>query len=213
DYRYFPEPDLPPLLLEEAFVEAVRRTLPELPRARAGRYQRELGLSAYDAGLLTADRGLAEFFDATLERTGKGAEAAKKVANWLNGEAARLANETGLAPRDWKLTPAKLAALLGLLEAGTVGGPGAKQVFEEVFRTGADPAEVVKRKGLAQVTDESAIEAAVDEVLAASPAEVARCRAGDKKLLGFFVGRVMKAMKGTGNPAVVNALLKKKLGG
>ena len=213
DYRYFPEPDLPPLLLDEAFVEAVRSTLPELPRARAARYQRELGLSAYDAGLLTADRGLADFFDAALERTGKGAEAAKKVANWLNGEAARLANETGLGPGDWKLTPAKLAALLGLLDAGTLGGPGAKQVFEEVFRTGADPAEVVERKGLAQVTDESAIEAAVDEALAASPAEVARYRAGDKKLLGFFVGRVMKAMKGTGNPAVVNALLKKKLGG
>jgi aspartyl-tRNA(Asn)/glutamyl-tRNA(Gln) amidotransferase subunit B len=213
DYRYFPEPDLPPLLLDEAFVEAVRGTLPELPRARAARYQRELGLSAYDAGLLTADRGLADFFDAALERTGKGAEAAKKVANWLNGEAARLANETGLGPGDWKLTPAKLAALLGLLDAGTLGGPGAKQVFEEVFRTGADPAEVVKRKGLAQVTDESAIEAAVDEALAASPAEVARYRAGDKKLLGFFVGRVMKAMKGTGNPAVVNALLEKKLGG
>jgi aspartyl-tRNA(Asn)/glutamyl-tRNA(Gln) amidotransferase subunit B len=213
DYRYFPEPDLPPLLLDQAFVEAVRGTLPELPRARAARYQRELGLSAYDAGLLTADRALADFFDAALERTGKGAEAAKRVANWLNGEAARLANETGLGPGDWKLTPAKLAALLRLLEAGTLGGPGAKQVFEEVFRTGADPVEVVERKGLAQVTDESAIEVAVDEALAASPAEVARYRAGDKKLLGFFVGRVMKAMKGTGNPAVVNALLEKKLGG
>jgi aspartyl-tRNA(Asn)/glutamyl-tRNA(Gln) amidotransferase subunit B len=213
DYRYFPEPDLPPLLVDEAFVESVRSTLPELPRARAARYQRELGLSAYDAGLLTAEREVADFFEATLQRAGRGAEAAKKAANWLNGEAARLANETGLSPRDWKLTPSGLAALLGLLDAGTVSGPAAKQVFEEAFRTGADPAEVVRKKGLSQVTDESAIEAAVDQALASSPAEAERYRKGEVKLLGFFVGRVMKSMKGAASPAVVNALLKRKLGG
>ncbi len=213
DYRYFPEPDLPPLLVDEAFVEAVRRTLPELPRARSARYQRELSLSAYDAGLLTADREVADFFEATLVRAGGGPEAAKRVANWLGGDVARLANETGLAPRDWKLTPEKLAALLGLLDAGTVSGPGAKQVLEEVFRTGAEPAEVVKGRGLAQVTDESALEAAVDEALASSPAEVERYRAGDRKLLGFFVGRVMKATRGAADPRAVHALLRKKLGG
>ncbi len=212
DYRYFPEPDLPPLLVDDALVEEVRRTLPELPRARAARYRKALGLSAYDAGLLTADKEVAEFFDSTLDLYGKGPEAAKKVANWMNGEAARLAHETGLKPSDWKLTPQKLAGILKLLDQGTIGGPGAKQVFDEVFRTGANPADVVKKKGLAQVSDEGAIEAAVDKVLAASPGEVEKYRGGKKNLVGFFVGQVMKEMRGKGNPGIVNAILKKKLG-
>ena len=213
DYRYFPEPDLPPLLVAPAAIEQIRRTLPELPRARAARYQRELGLSAYDASLVTGERELAEFFDSTLDLYGRGPEAAKRVANWLNGDVARLANETGLAPSAWRLTPAGLDAILRLADAGTIGGPGARQVLEEVFRTGADPAAVVRDRGLAQVSDEAAIEAAVDRVLAASPAEVARYRAGNAKLIGFFVGQVMKESKGKANPAVVNALLKRKLEG
>jgi aspartyl-tRNA(Asn)/glutamyl-tRNA(Gln) amidotransferase subunit B len=212
DYRYFPEPDLPPVLVAPALVDRVRRGLPELPRARAARYQRELGLSAYDAGLLVSERAVAEFFDAALAAYGSGPEAAKKVANWMNGEVARLANERGEEPGRWKLTPARLAAILKLQDAQTLGGPGAKQVLEEVFATGADPDDVVRAKGLAQVSDAGAIEAAVDQVLAASGGEVERYRAGNKKLMGFFVGQVMKAMKGKGNPAVVNALLKQKLG-
>ena len=212
DYRYFPEPDLPPVLVDEALVARMRAEIPELPRARAARYQEALGLSAHDAGLLTADRALADLFDRTLEAYGKTPEAAKKVANWLGGEAARLANETGLAPADWKLDAPKLASLLRLVDQGTIGGPGAKQVFEETFRTGAEPEAVVRAKGLAQVSDEGAIEGIVDRVLAASAAEVERYRAGNKKLMGFFVGQVMKAMKGKGHPAVVNELLKKKLG-
>jgi len=211
DYRYFPEPDLPPLVVTPATVEAVRRTLPELPRARAARYQRELGLSGYDAGLLTGEREMAEFFEATLGIYGRTPEAAKKVANALNGDVARLANETGLAPPAWKLTPARLAELLGLADAGTIGGPGARLVLDEVFRTGAEPAAVVQAKGLAQVSDEGALEAVVDRVLAASPAEVERHRSGKRSLLAFFVGQVMKETKGKANPAVVNALLKKKL--
>jgi aspartyl-tRNA(Asn)/glutamyl-tRNA(Gln) amidotransferase subunit B len=212
DYRYFPEPDLPPVMVAPALVERVRLGLPELPRARAARYQRELGLSPYDAALLVAERAVAEFFEATLELLGPGPDAAKRVANWLNGEVARLANERGEEPSRWKLTPARLAAILRLLEAQTLGGSGAKQVLEEVFATGADPEEVVRAKGLAQVSDSAAIEGVVDEVLAASPAEVERYRGGNKKLMGFFVGQVMKATKGKGNPAVVNALLRRKLG-
>jgi aspartyl-tRNA(Asn)/glutamyl-tRNA(Gln) amidotransferase subunit B len=211
DYRYFPEPDLPPVTIPPELVERVRKELPELPRARAARYQHDLGLSGYDAGLLVSERPVAEFFDATLVAYGAGADP-KKIANWLNGEVARLANERGEAPGAWKLTPGKLAALLKLLDAQTIGGPGAKQVLEEVFASGAEPAEVVKTKGLAQVSDTGAIEAAVDQVLAAGAAEVERYRAGNKKLMGFFVGQVMKAMKGKGNPAVVNELLKRKLG-
>jgi aspartyl-tRNA(Asn)/glutamyl-tRNA(Gln) amidotransferase subunit B len=212
DYRYFPEPDLPPVTVEPALVERLRRELPELPRARAARYRRDLGLSPYDAGLLVADKATADFFDATLERYGRGPEGAKKVANWVNGEVARLANELGEEPARWKLTPARLAAVLELLDAQTIGGPGAKQVLEEAFRTGGEPEEIVRARGLAQVSDEGALEAAVDRVLAASPAEVERYRAGNGKLMGFFVGRVMKETKGKGNPAVVNALLRKKLG-
>ncbi len=212
DYRYFPEPDLPPVIVPPELVERVRKELPELPRSRAARYQNELGLSAYDAGLLVSERAVAEFFDAALELHGRAPEAAKKLANWMNGEVARLANERAEAPSAWKLTPARLAGILKLLDAQTIGGPGAKQVLEEVFATGAEPDEVVRARGLAQVSDAGAIEAAVDQVLAASAGEVERYRAGNKKLLGFFVGQVMKAMKGKGNPAVVNALLKQKLG-
>src|SRR6266542_2765365 len=212
DYRYFPEPDLPPVIVSPALVERARGELPELPRARAARYQRELGLSAYDAALLVSERAAAEFFDAALAAYGHGPEAAKKVANWMNGEVARLANERNEAPAAWKLTPARLAAILKLVDAQTIGGPGAKQVLEEVFATGAEPDEIVRAKGLAQVSDAGAIEAAVDAVLAASATEIERYRAGNKKLMGFFVGQVMKAMKGKGNPAVVNALLKQKLG-
>jgi aspartyl-tRNA(Asn)/glutamyl-tRNA(Gln) amidotransferase subunit B len=212
DYRYFPEPDLPPVVVDDALVERVRRELPELPRARSARYQRELGLSAQDAELLVSDKGIADFFEATLAAYGGAAEGAKRAANWLTGDLARLANELGVEPGAWRIAPAQLAAILRLQDAQTIGGPGAKQVVEEVFRTGADPAEVVREKGLAQVSDEGAIEAAVDRVLAASPSEVERYRGGNKKLLGFFVGQVMKETRGKGNPAVVNALLKRKLG-
>jgi len=213
DYRYFPEPDLPPVRVAPALVERLRASLPELPHARAARYRRDLALSAYDADLLVAEKETADFFEAALDALGRTPDAAKRLANWVNGELARLANESGLSPSAWKVTPARLAATLRLLEAGTLGGPGAKQVVEEVFRTGAEPGEVVRARGLAQVSDEGAIEAAVDAVLAASPGEVERYRAGNAKLLGFFVGQVMKATKGKGNPAVINALLKKKLGG
>jgi aspartyl-tRNA(Asn)/glutamyl-tRNA(Gln) amidotransferase subunit B len=212
DYRYFPEPDLPPVIVEDALVERVRRELPELPRARAARYQRELGLSAYDAGLLVSERAVAEFFEATLAGYGEAPEQAKRVANWVNGEVARLAHERGEAPAAWKLTPERLAAVLRLLDAGAIGAPGAKQVVETMFASGGEAEEIVRAKGLAQVSDEGAIEGAVDNVLAASPAEVERYRAGNKKLLGFFVGQVMKETKGKGNPAVVNALLRRKLG-
>jgi aspartyl-tRNA(Asn)/glutamyl-tRNA(Gln) amidotransferase subunit B len=212
DYRYFPEPDLPPVLVPAAEVERVRATLPELPRARAARYVAALGLPASDAALLAGDKATADFFDATVALLG-GAEGARKAANWLNGEVARLVNETGLGAGAWKLTPPHLAAVLALLDAGAINGAAAKLVLEEVFRSGADPATVVRERGLAQVSDTGAIEAVVDGVLAAAPAEVERHRSGKKDLTGFFVGQVMKALKGKGNPAVVNALLKQKLGG
>jgi aspartyl-tRNA(Asn)/glutamyl-tRNA(Gln) amidotransferase subunit B len=199
-------------VVDAALVERIRGELPELPRARAARYRTALGLSDYDAGLLVADDAVARFFDRALEAAGGGADRAKKLANWLNGDVARLANDTGLAPADWKLRPEALAAIVKLVDAGTIGGPGAKQVMDEVFRTGAAPDEVVRAKGLAQVSDAGAVEAAVDRVLAANPGEVEKYRGGRKNLLGFFVGQVMKEMKGKGNPAVVNAVLRERLG-
>ncbi|HET8722765.1 MAG TPA: Asp-tRNA(Asn)/Glu-tRNA(Gln) amidotransferase subunit GatB [Anaeromyxobacteraceae bacterium] len=213
DYRYFPEPDLPPVLVPAPWVEAVRAGLPELPRARAARWRRELGLSAYDAGLLSADRATADFFDATVTAREGGPEAAKRIANLTNGEVARLANEAGLPVTGGKLTPDGLAGVVRLADEGVVGGPGVRQLLEVLWRDGGDPRDVVAARGLAQVSDESAVEAAADAVLAASPGEVERYRAGNRKLIGFFVGQVMKAMKGKGNPAVVNAVLLRKLGG
>ena len=213
DYRYFPEPDLPPVIVPAAWVEEVRRTLPELPRARSQRYQRDLGLSAYDAGVLTSDRGVAEFFDSALAARGGGAEAAKRIANLVNGEVARLANETGKAPGDWRLTPAALAGVVRLADSGVIGGAGIRQVIEQLFQEGGDPEAIVAARGLAQVSDESAVEEAADAVIGQCPAEVERYRAGNRKLLGFLVGQVMKAMKGKGNPVVVNAVLTRKLGG
>jgi aspartyl-tRNA(Asn)/glutamyl-tRNA(Gln) amidotransferase subunit B len=213
DYRYFPEPDLPPLLVEPALVERLRATLPELPQARAARYALTLGLPRPDAQLLVADQATADFFDAAVAALGGAPEGARKAANWINGEVARLINSTGTPLAAGRLTPAALAEVLRLLEAGTLNGPGAKLVLEEAFRTGAGPAEVVRARGLTQVSDEGALEAAVEAVLAAAPAEVERHRTGKKDLTGYFVGQVMRALEGKGNPALVNALLKKKLGG
>jgi len=212
DYRYFPEPDLPPLRVDPALIEEARRTLPELPLARAARYQAQYGLSAYDAQNLTSERAVAEYFEAAAAAAGGGREAAKRVANWVTGEAARLAHATGVSPKAWKITPQSLAALLRLVEAGTVSGPAAKEVFEELFKNGGEPEELVRSRGLTQVSDEGALAAAVDRVLARSPSEVERYRGGNKKLLGFFVGQVMKELAGKGNPTLVNALLKKRLG-
>src|SRR5581483_2001511 len=197
DYRYFPDPDLPPLQVTPAFVEKVRVALPELPRARRARYQQTL--SAYDAGLLTADRATSDFFDAAAKLYGD----AKKLANWVLGEVAKVDKA--------KLKPKVLAQLLGAVDAGRISNNAAKDVFSEHVRSGKSVDDVIKEKGLEQVSDTSAIEAAVDEVLARSPENVAAYKAGKKQVLGFFVGQVMKAMKGKANPQVINQVLAKKL--
>jgi aspartyl-tRNA(Asn)/glutamyl-tRNA(Gln) amidotransferase subunit B len=218
DYRYFPEPDLPPLRVDDALVEEVRRTLPELPAARAARYQEALGLSAYDAQVLTGERAVAEYFDAALAAWGAGPDKAKKAANWITGEGMRVANETGLPADKWKVRPEMLADLLRRLDAGEINQKGAKDLFVKLSAADAPAGAVqsiqglIQEMGLTQVSDEGAIEAVVDRVLAANPGELERYRGGNKKLMGFFVGQVMKELKGKGNPGVVNALLKKKLG-
>ena len=207
DYRYFPDPDLVPIRVEDAEVERIRRSLPELPDARRERFVTKLGLGEADAEYLTAERPLAEWFEECVKL---GADA-KAAANWVQGDLARLLNDEGREIEDSPLAPAQLVGMLKLVEDGTISGKIAKTVFDAMYREGGEAADIVKAKGLVQITDTSAIESAVDAVIAASPDEAARFRAGDQKLMGFFVGQVMKATHGKANPKAVNELLRKKL--
>ena len=208
DYRYFPDPDLLPLVIEEERMAAWRAELPELPAARCRRYQETLGLPEYDALVLTAEKEVADYFEAALATYAE----PKKLSNWVMGEVMRELNDRGADLSACKVLPAELAALVRLVDDGVISGNIAKNVFKELFETGGDPEAHVKAGGLVQISDTSAIEGLVDEVLAENPAEVERYRGGDRKLTGFFVGQVMKKSKGKANPGLVNQLLAKKIG-
>jgi aspartyl-tRNA(Asn)/glutamyl-tRNA(Gln) amidotransferase subunit B len=208
DYRYFPEPDLTPLVVDAAWIGRIRAELPELPDAKRQRFTAAYGLPEYDAEILTAERSLADWFEAAVRAGGQ----AKAVSNWMMGDLLRLLNDDAKGIEDSPLQPGQLAGMLVLIDNGTISGKIAKTVFEEMYRTGRDAGVIVKEKGLVQISDTGAIEKAVDDILAAHPGEVERFRGGDEKLIGFFVGQVMKAMKGKANPKVLNDLLKKKLG-
>ncbi len=208
DYRYFPDPDLVPLTLDPATLSRWKDELPELPVARKERFIASLGLSEYDAEVLTAERDMADYFEAALAA---GADP-KKAANWVQTELLREINQAGIPARDCALTPDKLAGLLRLIDDGVISGKIAKQIFPELCATGLDPQAYVRQKGLSQISDSGALESAVDAVLAANPAEVEAYRGGKTKLMGFFVGQIMKATKGQANPGLVNELLRKKLG-
>ncbi len=207
DYRYFPEPDLPPLHISREWVEEIRNRLPELPEARRGRFIAEYGLSAYDAGVLTADKAVADYFEACVQAYPQ----AKSVSNWISGELFRLLKETGTDIEEVKVTPPALAELLTLVEKGTINQNTAKAVLEEMFRSGRAAAEIVAEKGLAQISEADKLGKVIDEVIAAHPEEVAEYRAGKAPLLGWFVGQVMKATRGKANPQLVTSLLKEKL--
>ncbi|HHY05473.1 MAG TPA: Asp-tRNA(Asn)/Glu-tRNA(Gln) amidotransferase subunit GatB [Clostridia bacterium] len=207
DYRYFPDPDLAPIILEPEWVEEIRASLPELPEARKERLVQELGLSAYDAGVLTASRALAEFFDQTVAVY----NAPKVVANWIMVEYLGLLNANNLELEKSKITPKQLATLLIVQAEGKISGKIAKKVFAEMFATGKDPEKIIKEKGLVQISDEGALAAVVDKVIAANPQSVEDYRGGKKKALGYLVGQVMKETKGQANPGVVNKLLQEKL--
>ncbi|MFP2932200.1 Asp-tRNA(Asn)/Glu-tRNA(Gln) amidotransferase subunit GatB [Pyxidicoccus sp. 3LG] len=209
DYRYFPEPDLPPLHVSDAAIDLEAKALPELPRAKLTRFMSQYGLPEYDARILTAERPLADFFEACAAHYAD----AKKLSNWFLGELMRLLKEEGTPLSSLRFTPAQLGELLGAVDKGTVSANAGKDVLGEMFRTGKAPADIIAEKGLAQVSDTGAIEAVVDEILAKNAGEVEKYRAGKTQVFGFFVGQVMRAMKGKGNPALVNELLKKKLGG
>jgi aspartyl-tRNA(Asn)/glutamyl-tRNA(Gln) amidotransferase subunit B len=217
DYRYFPDPDLLPVELTDDFLVACRESLPELPDAKRRRYEQALGLTPYNASVLTADVETARWFETLLAETARlsgkpEAETAKQAANWLLsdlfGALNRLGKDIGSSP----VNPGQGAGLLALVADGTLSGTLAKQVFEIMLETGQDASVIVEERGLKQTSDTGAIEAIIADVLAANADKVAEYRGGKDKLFGFFVGQTMKAMQGKGNPAVVNELLKKALG-
>jgi len=210
DYRYFPDPDLVPVVITDEWIEEVRSQLPELPEAKRLRFISELGLPEYDAEVLVASRELARYYEETVALFPQ----AKAVSNWVMGEVTRALNDdNNRSIAQCPVTPALLADLLKLMEQGTISGKIAKTVFDEMYKTGKPAAAIVEEKGLVQVSDTGAIEAMVDEVLEKNPGQVSEFRGGKETLLGFFVGQVMRASKGKANPAVVNELLLKKLNG
>jgi len=209
DYRYFPDPDLVPLVIGEEWVERSRGELPELPLQRQQRFMDNLGLPEYDADVLTASRALADYFEAGVAAGGN----PKAVANWVMGEVTRGLNDNGLSIEECPVSPRLLADLLKLIDGGTISGKIAKTVFDEMWRSGKEPGVIVQEQGLVQVSDTGAIEAIIDEILAANAGQVEEYRGGKEKVFGFFVGQVMKASKGKANPAVVNDLLLAKLKG
>ena len=207
DYRYFPDPDLLPLKLTPEFVAEIKATLPELPDQRKARFITAYGLNAYDASVLVAEKEASEYF----EQVAKGRDG-KTAANWVITNLVAVLNKQGRAITDSPIGPDALGSLLDLIADGTISGRIAKDVFEIMAETGADPRAIVAERGLRQITDEGAIEAAVDKVVAANPTQVEQFRAGNDKVLVWLVGQVMKATQGKANPKAVNELLRQKLG-
>jgi len=210
DYRYFPDPDLLPLVLEEGWIEQIRAGLPELPDEKAARFVREFGLSDYDAGVLTASREIAAYYESVVASLGG---EAKLAANWVMGDLSGFLNRDGLEIGQSKVDAAGLSGLLRRIVDETISGKIAKEVLEAMWEAGRSADEIIEAKGLKQITDSGAIESVIAEVMAASPKQLADFRAGKDKLFGFFVGQVMKATAGKANPAQVNELLKKLLPG
>src|SRR5262249_10851893 len=210
DYRYFPDPDLPALEVDEAWVERTRKELPELPQAKRERYQRDFGLSAYDAGLLTESSEKARYFEGALKPLG--AAAAKTVANWVNGEVSALVNERAIDFGQFQVTAERFAKLVNRVRDGTISTSAAKEVLHAMVEGGGNADEIIDKRGLKQLSDTSAIEKVVDEVLSKNAKQVEDYRAGKEKAFNSLVGQVMKATQGKANPAQVNELLRRKLG-
>jgi len=210
DYRYFPDPDLLPVLLTDTYVSEVRGTMPELPDQKAARFVQQYGLSVYNAGVLTASRELADYYETVVRELGG---EAKLAANWVNGDLAAFLNRDGLEIQSSPINAATLAGMLRRIADNTISGKIAKDVFEAMWSERCDADAIIEARGLRQITDDSAIEKAIDAVMAANPGQLAEYRSGKDKLFGFFVGQTMKATQGKANPALLNELLKKKLSG
>jgi len=209
DYRYFPDPDLLSLLVEDSLVEGIRPTLPELPQAKRERFTTQYGIPAYDAGVLTSSRDLADYYESAVKETGE----PKVSSNWVMGEVLRLLKEDNRDIKDCPVSPKGVAEIIKLVKGGQISGKIAKEVFEEMYRTGKPAAGIVQAKGLTQISGEDELARIVDDIIKANPDNVERYRSGKATLFGFFVGEAMKATKGKANPQVINRLLKEKLGG
>ena len=207
DYRYFPEPDLPPLVISDAWINEVKARQPELRTEKMARYRKEYGLPDYDTEIITGSKHLADLFEAAAKLCGK----PKKVSNWLMGETMRLLKEQEMEPEELTFSPANLAKLVALTEAGSINSTVAKEVFEKIFHEDIDPDSYVQEHGLKTVNDEGALRAAVERVVQENPQSVADYRNGKEKAIGFLVGQAMKAMKGKANPGLVNQILKELL--
>jgi aspartyl-tRNA(Asn)/glutamyl-tRNA(Gln) amidotransferase subunit B len=209
DYRYFPDPDLLPVVIDDAYLEEVRKTLPELPAEKAARFVTDLGLSDYDAGILTASRQLADYFESVVTESVD----AKMAANWMLGDVSARLNKEDLSIEQCPVSATDLAGMLKRIADNTISGKIAKDVFNGMWADEGDADTVIEKKGLKQITDDSAIESIIDEVIANSPNQLEQYRSGKDKLFGYFVGQVMKASQGKANPAQVNKMLKDKLNG
>jgi aspartyl-tRNA(Asn)/glutamyl-tRNA(Gln) amidotransferase subunit B len=209
DYRYFPEPDLVPIILGEASIREIGKQLPELPAAKRARFAADYGLTEYDAGVLTAEMDLADWFEGGAKHT----KNHKALANWIMGDMAAKMKEQEKGLSDLKFDQKKLCALVGLIDEGAINSKQAKEVFAEMFDLGSSPAEVVKTRGMVQVSDPKVIEAAVEKVLTENPQVAADYKGGKQGVIGFLVGKVMQATQGKANPKLVNEILKKKMDG
>jgi len=207
DYRYFPDPDLLPLVVEDSWIDAIRRDMPELPDEKKARFMQDYGLGAYDAGVLVAERDTADFYESVA-----GGRDPKVAANWVTGEFFGALNKAGVDLGDAPVDSGMLGELIDLMEDGTISGRIAKDVFEEMWETGKTAGGIVEEKGLKQISDTAELEAIVDRIIAENPKQVAQVQEGNKKVMGWFVGQVMKATGGKANPQTVNAILGRKLG-
>lgn len=207
DYRYFPDPDLVPVIISDEWLQAVKDRQPELRTEKLARYKKEFDIPDYDAEILTGSKHLADLFEETTELCGK----PKKVSNWLMGETLRLLKEAGQEPEEITFSAAHLAKLIELLDAGTINQTVAKEVFEQIFRDDIDPEQYVEEHGLKMVNDDNLLRTVVEQVIAANPQSVADYKGGKEKALGFLVGQTMKQMKGKANPGAVNKMLKELL--
>jgi aspartyl-tRNA(Asn)/glutamyl-tRNA(Gln) amidotransferase subunit B len=209
DYRYFPDPDLVPVVIDDAWIEEVRKGLPELPLEKRERFVRDYQISAYDAGVLTASRALADYYEEVVKLSGQ----PKIAANWVMGDVLRFLNEEKREIRECPIAPASLAGMIRLIQEGTISGKMAKEVVEAMYKSGKMPQAIIAEKGLVQITDEAALAKTIAEVIENNPTQVEQYRGGREKVFGFFVGQVMKATQGKANPQLINDLLKKMLAG
>ena len=209
DYRYFPDPDLVPVQIDDEMLERLKLELPEFPEVRAERFVKEFGIPVYDAGVLTAEREVSDYFEAVV----RACSDAKAASNWVMGEVLRMLKERNISVASFSVPPERLGGLISLIGGGTISNTIAKQVFERMLETGGDPGAIVEEEGLAQVSDTAEIEKIVQSVIDANSGQVEQYRSGKTRVFGFFVGQCMKVMKGKANPVVVNEILKQKLEG